>query len=101
MFASMIEIVIMPRLATGVYAASPLTGAVLPSSWRTANYSHRSGRLDLRDCRRVAGDGGATHVADLALVETAHPVHHLPVVPHDEVVLSPAVDIDELRLYRM
>src|SRR5215472_13038044 len=26
MFASMIEIVIMPRLATGVYAASPLIG---------------------------------------------------------------------------
>src|SRR5204862_8196533 len=79
----------------------PSTARFSPHRGEPRAIRQRSGRLDLRDCRRVAGDGGAPHVADLALVETAHPMHHLPVVPHDEVVLPPAVDIDELRLYRI
>src|SRR5580700_10833214 len=95
MFASMIEIVIMPRFGTGAYG-SPLT--VRSASGDPARDS--SGR-DLFHGRRVAGDGGAAHVANLALVEAAHPVHHLPVVPDDEIVLPPFVDIDELRLGRV
>src|SRR5438045_6090792 len=72
MFASMIEIVIMPRLATGA-EASPLTcGASIAYGSRSVPDS--SGR-HLFDGRCVAGDGGAAHVADLALVEASHPVH--------------------------
>src|SRR5205085_62044 len=60
-----------------------------------------SGRLHLLDSRRIAGHRGAAHVADLAFVEPAYPVHRLTIVPHDQIVLPPMMDMDELRLYRM
>ena len=47
------------------------------------------------------GDGGAPHVARLAVVVAAHAVHHLPVVPHDEVPRPPRVHVDEPRLGRV
>src|SRR5437773_15071 len=99
MLASMIEIVIMPRLGTGIVALAaaspPLTASFPAGSWASAV----SGG-DLLDGRRVAGDGGAAHVADQGLVEPAHPVHRLSVVPDDQIVLPPDVGIDELRLGR-
>src|SRR5690242_20033445 len=55
-----------------------------------------SGRLGLLSRHRLAGDGGAAHVARLRVVETAHPMHGLPVVPHHQVVLLPAMDVDVL-----
>src|SRR5438874_2275179 len=54
-------------------------------------------RLDLSGGGRVARDRGAAHVAWLALVVAAHAVHHLAVVPHDEIPYAPLVDVDELR----
>src|SRR5205085_282364 len=95
MFASMIEIVIMPRFGTGANC-SPLT-ARSASGYSAGDSSGRG----LFHGRRVAGDGGAAHVADLALVEAAHPVHDLAVVPHDQIVLPPLMGIDELRLGRV
>jgi hypothetical protein len=58
-------------------------------------------RLDLRDGGGVARDGRASHVARLALVVPSYAVHHLAVVPHDEVPLAPCVNIDEARLCRV
>src|ERR1700736_5034043 len=46
----------------------------------------------------LARDSGAAHVARLALIEPAHPMHGLAVVPHDKIVLAPAVDVDKLAL---
>src|SRR5215470_6009614 len=55
-------------------------------------------RLDLRNGGRAARDGGAAHVARLALVVAARAVHHLAVVPHDQIPHAPLVRVDELRL---
>src|SRR4029453_22409 len=55
-------------------------------------------RLDLRGGGRGARDRGAPHVAGLALVVAPHAVHHLAVVPYDEISHAPLVDVDELRL---
>ena len=49
----------------------------------------------------IACYGGATHVARLTFIETTDPMHGLPVIPHDQVVLTPYMDIDELPLRRM
>src|SRR5438067_2016055 len=50
---------------------------------------------------RLARDRGAAHVARLALVEAAHPVHRLAVVPDYEIVLPPAMGVDKLALRRV
>src|SRR5689334_24909007 len=55
-------------------------------------------RLDLSGRGRGARDRGPTHVARLALVVAAHAMHHLAVVPHDEIPHAPLVDVHELRL---
>src|SRR5207237_4941804 len=62
--------------------------------------SFRLGRL--LDRRHVAGQRRAAHVTDLvAVVEAAGAVHHLAVVPHDDVARSPDVRIHEVGLRRM
>src|SRR5438067_9906378 len=49
--------------------------------------------------RRVPGEGRAAHVADLvAGVEAAGAMHHLAVVPHDEIARPPGVRVDQLGL---
>src|SRR5262245_61200839 len=56
----------------------------------------------LRRRRALAASRGAAHVAhDIEIVEAAHAVHGRAVVPHHEVVLCPAMDIDEAGLRRM
>src|SRR5689334_18567626 len=49
--------------------------------------------------RRHVGDGGAPHVALVALVVELEPaMHGAAVVPHHQVVDPPAVGVDELAL---
>src|SRR5260370_1134131 len=69
-------------------------------SWRGSGHHSTAPaglRRRLRDGRPVAPGGGAAHVAhDGEIVETAHPVHGGAVVPDHEVVLRPAMGVDEL-----
>jgi hypothetical protein len=43
----------------------------------------------------------AAHVTRLRLIEPAHTIHRLPVIPDDQVVLTPRMLIDELPLRRV
>src|SRR5438270_12882773 len=62
--------------------------------------SFRLGRL--LDRRHVASQGRAAHVTDLvAVVEAAGAMHHLAVVPHDDVARPPGMGIDEFGLCRV
>ena len=49
-------------------------------------------------CHRwhLSGDRRAPHIARLRLVEAAHTVHSLAIVPNDKVVWPPLVCINEL-----
>src|SRR3954454_4730719 len=104
MLASMIDNVSMPRCGTAVagpVVSPPLTSRAPPVSRRAFQVRMNSRRLGLFGGRRVAGDGRAPHVAHQALVEAAHPVHDLPVVPHHEIMTPPFVRIHKARLCRV
>src|SRR5947208_7847894 len=73
----------------------PTFGAPGHSRVAPVNPSILRQALDLQGRRLFARDSGAPHVARLALVVAAHAMHHLPVVPHDEIPGAPPGDVDE------
>src|SRR5580692_11317505 len=98
-FANMIEAVIQPRLGTAA-GVSPRKFSY--PDWPTSLHPQEAGAFvvsggNLFRGRRVASDGGPTHIAHFGFVEAAHPMHGLAVVPHHQVELPPSVDIDILR----
>ena len=59
---------------------------------------HDDVAIRLSGCGRGARDRGPAHIARLAFVVAPHAMHHLAVVPHDQIAHAPLVDVDELRL---
>src|SRR5436853_611730 len=87
-----------PSLAPSSASASlrKAAGVTRPSSFCRNRQAH------LLAGRRHVGDGGAAHVAFVALVVEFQPaVHGAAVVPHHQVVDPPAMGVDELPLGRV